>query len=80
MNTLIVNYQPCAVEISFTAQALQLRLADGRQISAPPAWLPRVAFASPRQRSNWRLIGRCIGVYWPDLDQDISAESLWASS
>lgn len=79
MSTLTVRYEPLAVEVSFTAKALQLRLADGRQISAPLAWFPRLAAASPAQKSNWRLIGGGIGVHWPDIDEDISVESLLAS-
>jgi hypothetical protein len=46
---------------------------------APLAWFPRLAAASPKQKSNWRLIGGGIGVHWPDLDEDISVESLLAS-
>jgi hypothetical protein len=42
--------------------------ADGREISAPLAWFPRLRDASDAQRANWRLIGHCEGVHWPDLD------------
>jgi hypothetical protein len=79
MSTLTVKYQPLAVKVSFTPKALQLRLADGREVSAPLAWFPRLAAASPKQKSNWRLVGGGIGVHWPDLDEDISVESLLAS-
>lgn len=79
MSTLTVKYEPLAVEVSFTEHALHLRLADGREISAPLAWFPRLAAASPKQRSNWRLIGQGIGVHWPDIDEDISVESLLAT-
>ncbi len=70
--------QPLAVEVSFTAHALHLRLADGREISAPLAWFPRLANATTQQLSNFRLIGGGIGIHWPDLDEDISVESLLA--
>jgi len=51
-------------------------LADGRTITVPVAWFPRLAHGSEAERANWRLIGRGQGIHWPDLDEDISVESL----
>lgn len=76
MSTLSVRFEPLAVDVSFTPHAIQLRLADGREISAPLAWFPRLAQATPEQRANFRLIGAGIGIHWPDIDEDISVESL----
>lgn len=54
-------------------------LADGRTIAAPLAWFPRLAHGTPAERANWRFIGGGAGmIHWPDLDEDISIESLLA--
>jgi hypothetical protein len=58
--------------------ALVVDLADARTITVPLAWFPRLAHGTPAERANWRLIGRGLGIHWPDLDEDISAESLLA--
>lgn len=58
--------------------ALVVDLVDGRTITVPLAWFPRLAYGTPAERANWRLIGRGGGIHWPDLDEDISAESLLA--
>lgn len=55
---------------------LTVDLADGRTITVPVAWFPRLAKATPHERANWSLIGRGHGIHWPDLDEDISVESL----
>lgn len=62
--------------VSVSADALQLTLADGRTISAPLAWFPRLASATEEQRNNWRLIGSGEGVRWPAIDEDVSVASL----
>jgi len=51
-------------------------LADGRTISVPLEWYPRLHRASPKQRENWRLIGQGDGIHWPDIDEDISTIGL----
>ena len=53
-----------------------IALADGRELSVPIAWFPRLAQASPRQREQWQLIGGGIGLHWPLVDEDISVENL----
>jgi Protein of unknown function (DUF2442) len=65
-----------AVDVSFTRDALVVTLSDGRVVSAPLEWFPRLLRATPKQRRNWRLIGRGIGIHWEDLDEDISVRSL----
>jgi len=57
----------------------KVTLVDGRRVSAPLAWFPRLLRATPKQRANWRLIGRGIGIHWDDVDEDISIRSLLAS-
>jgi hypothetical protein len=58
---------------------LIVTLVDGRRVSAPLAWFPRLLRATPKQRANWRLIGRGVGIHWEDVDEDISIRSLLAS-
>ena len=57
---------------------LAVDLADGRTIAVPLAWFPRLAHATPAERANWRLIASGSGIHWPDVDEDISVESLLA--
>ena len=61
-----------------TAGTLTAELSDGRSISVPLAWYPRLVHAIEQERDNWRLIGRGEGIHWPDLDEDISVEGLLA--
>lgn len=65
-----------ARSVSVTGDALVADLADGRTISVPLAWFPRLAHGTPAELANWRLIGRGDGFHWPDLDEDVSVESL----
>ena len=58
--------------------SLTVDLSDGRTVTVPLAWYPRLAHATPTERNNWRLIGRGEGIHWPDLDEDISVASLLA--
>ena len=59
-----------------TVDTLTVDLADGRSISVPVTWYPRLASGTPGERSNWHLIGRGVGIHWPDPDEDISVENL----
>ena len=63
-------------EISFEEGVLQVFLSDGREIRVPLEWFPKLRDASPKARRHWRLIGKGIGVHWPDLDEDLSLEGL----
>jgi hypothetical protein len=78
MSTRRVRIDPQAVDVSFTPDALRVVLADGREISAPLEWFPRLRAATSEQKRNWRLIGKGIGIHWEDVDEDISVESLLA--
>ncbi len=79
MSTLISKPVADAVEVAFNDDELIVTLVDGRRVSAPLAWFPRLLRATPDQRKNWRLIGRGVGVHWDDVDEDISVRSLLAS-
>lgn len=76
MNTLAVKVEPRVVDLSFTSDSLRVVLADGREVSAPLEWFPRLRDANDKQRKNWRLIGRGIGIHWEEIDEDISVGSL----
>ena len=64
--------------VALSEAALVVDLADGRTITVPLAWFPRLEHGTPAERANWRLIGRGVGIHWPELDEDISVESLLA--
>ncbi len=72
--------EPRANNIEVSEEALTLELVDGRTVSVPIAWYPRLFHGTPKQRNNWRLIGTGAGVHWPDLDEDISVENLLAGN
>jgi len=65
-----------ARRVRVTSDALVVDLQDGRVVSVPVAWYPRLAEGTPRERRHWELIGPGIGIHWPDLDEDISVEAL----
>ncbi len=69
-----------AVDVRATDAALHVVLADGRELSAPMEWFPRLRDATPEQRAHWRLIGGGQGIHWPDIDEDIAVETLLRSS
>ena len=78
MSILANKVSSDVMDVQVLDAELVLRLSDGRTISAPLAWFPRLLHATPEQRNNWRLIGKGVGIHWPDLDEDISVESLLA--
>ena len=65
-----------AKAVKVNADALIVELRDGRTVSVPLRWYPRLAAGRPAERRNWELIGRGAGIHWPDLDEDISIEGL----
>jgi hypothetical protein len=69
---------PDAMRVEVTDNVLSVELVDGRTVSVPLIWYPRLAHASPSERNDWRLIGRGEGIHWPALDEDISVANLLA--
>ena len=65
-----------AVDVSFAGDALHVRLSDGREVSVPLEWFPRLRDATSKQRAHWRLIARGIGIHWEDVDEDIAVTTL----
>jgi hypothetical protein len=69
---------PFAQDVRVTGDTLSVDLTDGRSISVPLAWFPRLVHGSEEERSRWELIGRGHGIHWPHLDEDISVAGLLA--
>jgi hypothetical protein len=65
-----------AQHVDIADDTLRVDLSDGRSISVPLAWYPRLLHGTFAERSNWRLVGKAEGIHWPDLDEDISIEDL----
>ena len=79
MNILAVKIEiPYAVDVRSTDDTLTVDLSDGRTISAPLGWYPRLEHAGAEERANWRLIGKGQGIHWEDIDEDISVEGILA--
>lgn len=76
MSSLAIKFDGHAVDVRFTKTALLLVLADGREISAPLAWFPKLSAATEKDRNHWRLIANGLGVHWPSLDEDIAVKTL----
>ena len=79
MSTLTSKPVADAVDVAFTDDEVEVTLADGRRVSAPLEWFPRLLRATPAQRATWRLIGGGIGIHWEEIDEDVSVRSLLAS-
>lgn len=78
-NTSVVEVaSPLACGLSVSEDTLTVNLTDGRSISVPLAWFPRLLHATSRERRRWRLIGRGQGIHWPDVEEDISVSGLLA--
>ncbi len=67
-----------ATSVKVTKDTLTVDLSDGRTVSVPLAWYPRLLHATPEERKNWRLIAKGQGIHWEEIDEDISVEGLLA--
>jgi len=76
MNTSVKSGTAFINNVWFTGETLNVRLLDGREISAPLEWFPKLRNATEKEKSNWRLIGKGIGIHWEDLDEDLSLAGL----
>ena len=76
MSTLPVSSTPLASHVACTSDELVVHLTDGRVLSVPLAWFPRLLEASSDQLSHWELLGNGEGIHWPDVDEDLSIEGL----
>lgn len=80
MSSLAIKFDDHAVDVSFTKNSLHFVLADGREISAPLEWFPKLRNASEKERNNWRFIANGVGVHWPSIDEDIAVSTLMRGS
>ena len=76
MLTTMLNAGEKVHDVRFAEDSLVVDLADGRTISVPLAWYPRLLVASEAARENWQVSGGGFGIHWPDLDEDLSTEGL----
>jgi hypothetical protein len=80
MSTLLatakVKTDARAIDVHLDEDSLEVVLSDGRTVSAPLEWFPRLRDASPEQKAKWRFIGPGIGIHWEEIDEDISVRSL----
>ena len=67
---------PNAQSVIITDDALTVALSDGRTLSVPLVWFPRLLHATPEERNHWRFLGKGHGMHWEDIDEDISVENL----
>jgi len=80
MTTLAVELHPQAHSIQCTETNLIIELIDGRTISTPLVWFPRLSQATQQQLDNWELLGDGEGIHWPDVDEDLSVAGLLMGS
>lgn len=76
MSTLALAADERVADVEVTEDELRVRLMDGRTISVPLVWYPRLLNASSEQRKNWQIIGGGYGLHWEDVDEDLSTEGL----
>jgi hypothetical protein len=76
MTTSIVETEPRADQVFVTDDELVVHLVDGRKVSAPLAWYPRLLHASAEERNEWELIGDGEGIHWPQVDEDLSVAGI----
>ena len=80
MNSSSAEPRPLARNVTVTDAEITVNLADGRSVTAPLVWFPRLLSASPQARANWQLLGDGEGIHWPDVDEDISVAGLLLGS
>jgi hypothetical protein len=76
MGILALNADERVAGVSFSAGSLSVTLKDGRVISVPLAWYPKLLHATPKQLNHWEIAGGGYGIHWPDIDEDLSTEGL----
>lgn len=76
MSTLTLASSPTANSVEVTDEVLRVSLSDGREVTVPISWYPRLSHASVEHRRVWQLVGGGHGIHWPELDEDISVENL----
>ncbi len=80
MSSLTLHAEPLAQSVQLTDIELVVNLVDGRVLSTPLVWFPRLLAASPDERKHYELLGNGEGIHWPDVDEDISVAGLLAGN
>ncbi len=78
MITLVLENEPAAATVAFSHNSLIITLTDGRSLTVPLQWYPRLLYASTKERNNWQLLGNGYAIEWPDIDEHIGVEGLLA--
>jgi hypothetical protein len=76
LSVVVTLSLPRIVNVTVTDDTLMVDLEDGRTISVPVSWYPRLAYGSPEERANFQISGAGYGIHWPDLDEDVGVEGL----
>ena len=76
MGILTLSADERVKDVAFTEDSISVDLMDGRTISAPLLWYPRLSHATAEQLANWQISGGGYGIHWPDIDEDLSTEGL----
>ena len=80
MSSSPIEFRPLARTVEVSDDELTVWLADGRAITVPLVWFPRLIAADAEARSKWELLGNGEGIHWPDIDEDLSVEGLLAGN
>ncbi len=75
-SAVVVLALPKVVNVTIDDDTLSVDLEDGRTVSVPIGWYPRLAYGTPAERANFQISGAGYGIHWPDLDEDIGVEGL----
>ena len=78
MRTLTLETEPLAVDVTFSSDSFRVVLDDGRELTVPLAWFPRLLHGTSDEHLKWELVGRGEGLHWRELDEDISVRGLLA--
>ncbi|HTW31855.1 MAG TPA: DUF2442 domain-containing protein [Candidatus Sulfotelmatobacter sp.] len=76
MSSSAISADERVLDVTFSDEALSVSLRDGRVISVPLVWYPRLLNATPAQRKNWKIAGGGYGIHWPEVDEDLSTEGM----
>jgi hypothetical protein len=80
MTSSVAGVRALARDVQVTESELIVDLADGRRVSVPLTWFPRLLLAAPAERGRWELLGDGQGIHWPEVDEDLSVAGLLAGT
>ncbi len=80
MITLQLDNEPVIGDVTIDATRFIVHLQDGRSLTIPYDWYPRLAYGTLKERENWELFGNGYGIHWPDLDEDLAIDGILAGN